>query len=177
MFSCSHSSSLSHHLLQPFHLSSLLTSSCHLKLIFSCSLSAIIPCVFLFTSFFHFMGFSCSHTLLYHELFLIIFFCHLMPLFCSLLPPFSGQPFLPSWRIISLLYFLTVLSWPFTYTFQPFREFLILCHFLTLFQYRVIQNKILRCNIQYLLCVFLCKKLPLSMAFTASSRYLKVISS
>jgi hypothetical protein len=68
VFSCSHSSSLSYHFFQSFHLSPLLTYSCHLKLTFlSCSLSAITSCVFLFTSFFHFMCFSCSHLLLYHE--------------------------------------------------------------------------------------------------------------
>ncbi len=145
VFPCSHSSSLSHHLLQSFPLSSFLTSSCIHKLIYSCSLSAIIPCVFLFTSFFHFMGFSCSLLLLFHD-FLLTNFCHLICLSCSLLLSFSGQPFLTSWHIISLLYSLAVLSWPFTYTFQPFREFIILCHLLTLFQYRVIPNKILLCK-------------------------------
>jgi hypothetical protein len=72
-----------------------------------------------------------------HASFLFTSSCQLMPISCSL-PP------------VIICFFIA---------HRAFCEFLILCHLLTFFQYRVvIPNKIILCNIQYLPCVSLSKK-------------------
>jgi hypothetical protein len=143
------------HFLLSSHSFFFFTSSCHLMPL-SCSLPPVISCLFLV----HFL-------LSTHASFLFTSLCHLMPLSYSL-PHVNSCLFCSHFLLSSYASVLLIgpfVNFPFSTFVDPFP----------------IPNKIMLCNIQYLLCVSLCKNLPLtlnfSMAFTASSRYLKVLSS